>query len=120
MVRGEPIADDDGRISRRRGDNVRVVVVKVKNMGCGGLVALVVNPEIDNLAPHFERGVRIPLLDLSQTPTNIRPLVVNVSPDELLTSWVKGLERGVVRRAGVHREVRGKAEGREEIFLITS
>ena len=32
------------------------------------LVALVVNPEIDNLAPHFERGVRIPLLDLSQTP----------------------------------------------------
>ena len=55
MVRGEPIADNGGRISGG-GDNVRIVIVKIKNVGCGGLVALVVNPEIDSLAPHFERG----------------------------------------------------------------
>ena len=100
MVRGEPIADNGGRISRRGGDNVRVVVVKVKNMGCCGLVALIVNPEIDSLAPHFERRVRVPLFNLSQTPANIRPLVVNVPPDELLPGWVKGLERSVVCRQG--------------------
>ena len=40
-----------------RGDNVRIVIVKVKNVGFGGLVTLIVNPEIDSLAPHFERGV---------------------------------------------------------------
>jgi hypothetical protein len=96
VVRGESIANYDGRISRRRGDNVRV---KVKNVGCCGLVSLIVNPEIDSLAPRFERGVRVPLLNLSQTPANLRPLVVNVPPDEL-PGWVKGLERSVVCRQG--------------------
>ena len=57
VVRGE--SDNDRRISRRGGDNVRVVIVKVKNMGRSGLVSLVVNPEIDSLAPHFEREVRV-------------------------------------------------------------
>ena len=66
MVRGESIADNGRRIAHRRGDNVRVVILEVKNMGCGGLVALVVNPEIDSLAPPFERGVRVPLLNLSK------------------------------------------------------
>ena len=56
---GESIADDDRRISRRGGDNVCVVVVKVKNMGRGGLVALVINPEVNSLAPHSERRVRL-------------------------------------------------------------
>lgn len=56
---GESIADDDRRISRRGGDNVCVVVVKVKNMGRGGLVALVINHEVNSLAPHSERRVRL-------------------------------------------------------------
>ena len=59
MVRGESIADNDRRIFRRGGDNVSVVDVTVKNMGRSGLVSLVVNPEIDSLAPHFEREVRV-------------------------------------------------------------
>ena len=79
-----------------------IVIVKVKNVGCCGLVALIVNPEIDSLAPHFERGVGVPFLNLSQTPANLRPLVVNVPPDELLPGWVEGLDRSVVRWAGVH------------------
>ena len=103
MVRGESIANYDGRISRRRGDNVRV---KVKNVGCCGLVSLIVNPEIDSLAPRFERGVRVPLLNLSQTPANLRPLVVNVPPDELLPAGLRGWKgassvgRGPLRISG--------------------
>ena len=39
--------------------------------------------------PHFDRGVRVPLLNLSHAPSNLRPLVVNVPPDELLSGWVR-------------------------------
>ena len=111
MVRGESIADNGRRIFRRGGDNVSVVDVTVKNMGRSGLVALVINPEIDSLTPLPERGVRVPLLNLSQAPANIGPLAVNVPPNKLLSCWVERLKRSVVRWAGVHREARGKAEG---------